>query len=60
MVCVSGVHSVAVGMHKTNMFLVEQQLNEEKVCNQVEVINTNVTEHIVVCIRQFHDYYQLL
>ena len=36
MVCVSGVHSVAVGMRKTNMFLVEQQLNEEKVCNQVE------------------------
>ena len=45
MVCVSGVHSVAVGMRKTNMFLVEQQLNEEKVCNQVEVINTNVTDH---------------
>ena len=34
MVCVSGVHSVAVGMHKTNMFLVEQQLNEEKVCKK--------------------------
>ena len=27
------------------MFLVEHQLNEEKVCNRVEVINTNVTDH---------------
>ena len=44
--CVSGVHSVAVRMRKTNMLLVEHQLNEEKVCNQVEVINTNVTDHI--------------
>ena len=57
MVCVSSVHSVAVVMCKTNkfMFLVEHQLDEEKVCNQVEVINTNVTGHTVVCIRQFHD-----
>ena len=44
MVCVSGVHSVAVVMRKTNMFLIEHQLNEN-VCNQVEVINTNVTDH---------------